>query len=160
VGAGIAVFGSGASGQGPGPVTFSKQTFTLQEKDGNDFGFVDAPPKTKFGKEGPRRLSPGDQFTFHNRIVEGSKTVGGLYARCAVTTGGNFDKASAECTGAFKLATGSLFVAVGGPKVFNSTITGAVTGGTGAYAGATGEFTSPNKDNTTDTFTIYVPAGG
>jgi hypothetical protein len=52
-----------------------------------------------------------------------------------------------------------LFVAVGGPKIFGGkSITGAVTGGTGDYAGATGSFTSPQKDNTTDTFTIWVPA--
>lgn len=160
VGAAIAFFStSNTSGQAP-VVTFTKQTFTVQEKDTNDFGFLDNAPKTKVGRDGPRRLSPADQLVFHSKIVEGGKVVGGLYAHCTVVTGGTFSKAAVDCTGTFQLASGSLFVSVGGTKIFSAkTIEGAVTGGNGAYAGATGSFSSPQKDNTTDTFTIYLPTG-
>ena len=156
----VAAIGTaGSSGQAP-TVSFSKQTFTAQERDTNDFGFVDNAPKTKLGRNGPRRVSAGDQLAFHNRIVENGKTVGGLWARCMVITGHTFNTAEGECTGTFKLPAGKLFVSVGGSKIFSGpSITGAVTGGTGAYAGATGTFISPQKDNTTDTFTIYVPSG-
>ena len=159
--AGVAIAGfSSASGQAP-QVTWTKQTFTAKEKDTNDFGFLDAAPKTKFGKNGPRHLSPGDQMAFHSLIVQDGKTVGGLHAKCTVTHGGTFETASADCTGTFNLPGGTLFAGVGGPKVFGSkTITGAITGGTGAYEGATGSFSSPQQTNTTDTFTIYVPSGG
>jgi hypothetical protein len=99
-------------------------------------------------------------LTFHSKIVEGSKTVGGLYAQCTVITGTTFGTAAGDCTATFQLPAGKLSVGVGGTKIFAAkTITGAVTGGTGAYAGATGTFSSPQKENTTDTFTIYVPAG-
>ena len=165
IGAGTAIAitaSGGASGQSPAPVTFSKQTFTLQEKDTNDFGFLDNAPKTKIGKNGPRRVSPADQLVFHSKIVDAGKTIGGLYAHCTVVTGGTFSKASSDCTATYELPTGKLFVGVGGTKVFsdNADVNGAVTGGTGAYAGATGTFTSTNSSNAKDTFTIYVPAGG
>jgi hypothetical protein len=149
----------GSSGQAPA-VSFSKQTFTIQERDTNDFAFIDNAPKTKVGRNGPRRFSPGDQIAFHNRIVENGRTVGGLYAHCMILTGRTFGTAVGDCTGAFRLPAGVLFVGVGGSRIFSGpSITGAVTGGTGAYAGATGTFTSPQKDNTTDTITIFVPTG-
>jgi hypothetical protein len=155
-----AISTAGSSGQAPAPVAFTKQTFTVQERDTNDFAFIDNAPKTKVGRNGPRRLSPGDQIAFHNRIVENGKTVGGLYAHCMILTGRTFGTAVGDCTGAFKLPAGVLFVGVGGSRIFaGPSITGAVTGGTRAYAGATGTFVSPQKDNTTDTFTIFVPVG-
>jgi hypothetical protein len=160
VGAGVAgLTATGSSGQAP-VVTFSKQTFTAQEKDTDDFAFIDNAPKTKLGREGPRRLSPGDQLAFHSQMLQNGKRVGDLWATCLVIKGKTFDSASGDCTGTFKLAGGTLAISVGGTKIFSAkTITGAVTGGTGAYAGATGSFTSPNKENTTDTFTIYMPTG-
>ena len=75
--------------------------------------------------------------------------------------GGRFDKADVDCTGALTLPEGKLFVAVGGPDALGDAVRGAVTGGTGEYAGATGTFSSPETDSdiTHDTFTIYVPEG-
>jgi hypothetical protein len=159
VGVGAAGYIAQASGQET-VVTLTKQTFTVQEKDTNDFAFVDNAPKTKIGREGPRRLSPGDQLAFRSRLVRDGKAVGSLWAHCLVVKGRTFGSASGDCTGTYDLGDGKLFVGVGGEKIFSAKeVVGAVTGGTGAYAGATGTFSSPNKDNTTDTFTIYVPTG-
>jgi len=47
---------------------------------------------------------------------------------------------------------------VGGLHEFGSnTTSGAVVGGTGDYAGATGTFTSGNQQNAKDTFKLFIP---
>jgi hypothetical protein len=135
-----------------------EKTLTFNERDTNNFGFVDAAPKTKFGKQGPAALSPGDVVAFSADMIDSSKKdVGDLDAHCVTTRPGRFETAHAACQGAATLPQGQLFLQVGGKAFGSDTTTGAVSGGTGDYAGATGTFTSVGQDNSKDTFKLFIP---
>lgn len=135
-----------------------QKTLTFTEKDTDNFGFADNPPAAKVGDQGPDKLTPGDALSFSSDILKDGKSVGQLDATCIDTRPGRFDQASVTCHGTFTLPEGQLFVAVGGPKAFGSNDTkGAVVGGTGSYAGATGSFTSVGENNSKDTFKLYLP---
>jgi hypothetical protein len=139
---------------------FKERTLTFTEKDSNDFGFVDNPPKTTVGKQGPRRLSIGDALVFRTFLLDDAGTrAGSLDAACTVTGAGNgrLSQVNATCHVTVTVPGGQLFVGVGGKPFARSTTSGAVTGGTGAYAGATGTFHSDGASNAKDTFDILVP---
>jgi hypothetical protein len=97
----------------------------------------------------------GDVLAFTSPLADSSrKRVGKASTSCVTTTGARkFTKSTATCTGVVELADGTLTVQ------FNTTprqpVTGAVTGGTGAYASARGVFTSkPTESGTVDTITL------
>jgi hypothetical protein len=154
----LGLFAIGATGCGG--QKFDEQTLKYTERDTNDFGFVDAPPKTKMGNQGPEKTSPGDILTFRSDVVDAAKKrVGDLNATCTITkSGGGFDNSQATCLGTVTLPGGNLSLAVGG-KVFGGVTRGSVVGGTGKYEGAIGSFSSTNSDNAPshDTFHIFVP---
>ncbi len=161
-----AALAAGAAGCGSDDddaVKVEKKTFTVDEREGEDsFAFVDAPPRTKVGEEGPEALSGGDVLTFQSDLLRNGKVVGSLLAHCTVVKADNetFDKADLDCEGTYALPEGTMFIKVGGKDVFGADSTdGAVTGGLGDYKGATGTFTSPNEEegDTRSTFTISVP---
>ncbi len=136
------------------------QTLNLTEKDTDDFGFADNPPKTKVGEEGPEKLSPGDKLTFRANFVDASKKdIGDLDVACTITKGGRFDKSSSQCSATVTLPDGTLAVSVGGRTFTGGTTRGAVIGGTGKYAGATGTFSSKQEKGGTskDVFKLFVP---
>jgi len=135
------------------------KTLHVNEKDTNNFGFADNPPKAKVGPNGPDMLTNGDSITFSNDIVDAAgKNVGDLQATCVTTRKGGFDHAGVTCHGTFTLPKGQLFVAVGGLHAFgNKGTIGAVVGGTGDYAGATGTFSGSNGKNAKDTFKLFLP---
>ena len=70
------------------------------------------------------------------------------------------DSPSSEAAEAARTG-GSLTLTVGGKAFGAGTTEGAVTGGTGEYAGATGSFTSSDEAGTDkpshDTFELFVP---
>jgi hypothetical protein len=154
----LAAVGVSACGGG---TKLSEKTLKFTEKDTNDFGFVDNPPKTKPGKQGPEKVSNGDQLSFRASLLDSAKkTVGALDATCLITGagGGRAVKASGTCQGTATVPGGSLFLGVGGKGVLGSSNTsGAVTGGSGKYAGATGSFTSVGGENSRDTYHIFLP---
>jgi hypothetical protein len=87
-------------------------------------GFVDAPPK--------RRESAGDVFTVRGPLRDaGSRRVGSVDAVFTQT-----GRRTARGGGTFTLADGS--IEVSGRLGGSGTDTLAITGGTGAYAGASG----------------------
>lgn len=137
-----------------------RQTLKLTEQQGGDFGFADNPPKTQLGPEGPKKLSGGDQITFSSEFLDrAGRDVGELDVSCSVTRPGGFDKSRQQCAGTATLPNGVLTVARGGGVFSGERMSGAVVGGTGAYAGATGDFTeAEEKSGKTDyTFRILVP---
>jgi hypothetical protein len=162
LGAGVAVavaVPTLTSAQAPAPTNFAESTFVLTEADTNDFAFLDHQPKTKFGPQGPRKLSNGDQLVFRSKLLDAAKKrVGALDASCMITAAGNgrFSQANATCHAAFAVPGGQLFAQVGG-KPFSGTTSGGITGGTGNYEGATGSFTSVGEENSKDTFHVWVP---
>ncbi|HKP90528.1 MAG TPA: hypothetical protein VJT75_11225 [Thermoleophilaceae bacterium] len=128
-----------------------------EEESGGSFGFSDAPPRTKVGKEGPRELSPGDVLAFSSRLKQGGKPAGELSATCAITQPGSFRVAKAQCQGTATLPDGELVLNVSG-KFASGTTRGAIVGGTGDYIGAGGTFTSVEAGGgSKDTFEIRIP---
>jgi hypothetical protein len=103
-----------------------------------------------------RALSTGDLIIFTNPLVDAAgRRVGRLYATCTATLGNrDFRKATMTCTGVMTVRDGSLMVQVNTTPA-SSTSTGAVVGGTGAYAGARGVLVSKNvRGGSDDTITL------
>lgn len=98
----------------------------------------------------------GDLIVFTSPLADSAgKRVGRIHVQCVTTVGAsNFEKSTATCSGAMVTAQGTLTVqAMNSPGV--ATTTGAVTGGTGAYANARGTFTSvEGRSGSTDTITL------
>jgi hypothetical protein len=116
---------------------------------------VDHPPKSpKGGTE--RRLSKDDTLVITNPLRDTSnRPIGRVRVTCAVTKAGSFDKAAADCLGVFQMKAGKIYVTL--PLDFaSSTTNGTVLGGTGAYAGLRGTWTSVQHQDgsATDTFTL------
>ena len=133
------------------------QTITFRELDkGSRFAYVDNAPRNKSHRRPV--FSIGDQFVIANPLADASGKLGELRATCTVTkkapaSNAGFGNSHPFCTGAFVLKAGTLFVETvdSGAK----TTTGAVVGGTGAYAGARGTFTSTNtKTGSNDVVTL------
>jgi allene oxide cyclase len=132
-------FAASSGAQAPGP-----QTLVLKEKDGK-FAFVDEQPRSKRG-----RASLGDQLIVSNLLFDSAnKRVGSLQAVCTTVKAGR-DNATYLCQGVAHLNDGDLLLEA--RLQDQVTISGAITGGTGAYANARGTFTSQGEEAPTDTF--------
>ena len=158
----LAVLVAGCSGGAGAALTKQTLTFTERQND-NSASFVDNPPKSSATGDEPK-LSPSDQLTFTADMLDRSgKDVGDLDASCTVTATatGSFDDSHAQCVGTADIPGGSLTLAVGGKAFGAGTTRGAVVGGTGDYAGATGSFTSSDENGTDkpsqDTFRLFIP---
>jgi hypothetical protein len=138
---------SSASAQAPGTTTL---TFTELEK-GSTFKHV-RNTKTK----NRRSNLLGDLIVFTSPLADsGGRRVGRIHVSCVTTVGSsNFEKSIAACSGSMVTPQGTLTLqAMTSPGV--ATTTGAVTGGTGAYANARGVFTSvEGRNGSTDTITL------
>lgn len=139
---------SSASAQAPGATTL---TFTELEK-GSTFKHI---RNTKTRNQRANLL--GDLIVFTSPVADSAgKRVGRIHVQCVTTTGSsNFEKSRLTCSGAMALAQGTLTLqAMTSPGT--PTTTGAVTGGTGAYANARGTFTSVEgrNGNSADTITL------
>lgn len=130
---GLALIAPGA-GAITGPTTL---TFTVLDK-GATSHFLDNPPKITPG-HGGEAVSPGDELLGTNPIAIEGKVVGKIRMVCTATSSGTVENAGFICSGVAKIPGGRLFLegeVVQGPNE------GAITGGTGAYAGARGTFLS------------------
>jgi hypothetical protein len=143
-----------------GGPTLVEKTVTFQEKGTNNFAFVDNPPKSTTKPSAEPELSNGDQIAFSSDYVDSSgRKIGRLDATCFITQGRPGNQTSySSCHGTATLPRGQLFLSVGG-KLPSRTTNGAVTGGTGDYAGATGTFTAVGESNAKDTFHLFMPHG-
>jgi hypothetical protein len=143
--AGMLLFaGPAAAATGPTTVTFTEVS------KGSTFEFVDNAPKQK-SESSP--ISAGDQFVATSPLVMDGKTVGKERIACSATSSSkSFEGAHFLCSGAFVLPGGTLFLEaiVGAPH-----LEGAVTGGTGTYAGAGGTF-SVKERKTSSVVTVTL----
>jgi hypothetical protein len=138
---------SGASAQAP-----TTRTLTLHELDkGATFVHVrNTPTKHR------RSNLLGDLIVFTNPVTDASGAlVGRTHATCVTTIGAkDFRKSTFTCTAILHLRDGDLtgqFVAGAGTE----STTGAITGGTGAYANARGVIVSTHTDaGSDDTITL------
>ena len=132
-------------------------TLSFRELDkGGTFHFIDVAPKTKLGKNGPKRFSVGDGFISSSPLAsDAGKRIGTLHAKCDVVKGGRtFESVILDCDGVFGLPQGKLFASAqfAGPET-----SGVITGGTASFAGARGTFASKeHKGYSQDTVT-FVP---
>jgi|1185.fasta_scaffold544585_2 hypothetical protein len=131
------------------------KTLTFKETDkGSTFTLVDNPPRSK-SRRAPT-LSAGDVFVLSDPLVSTSGAKRGvLQANCSVTRATrNPDKAPVLCQGVFTFKEGQLDALVSSNGLSN-VLSGAIVGGTGAYAGARGTFRSANtKTGSNDTVTL------
>jgi hypothetical protein len=138
--AGAAALASSGAAQAPGPPTGTKDVVLRQ----SSFKFLDHPPR----RRGDVPPSPGDVSIIGYRILDanGQKRLGQLDAVCTST-----DRRGkrVQCTGAMHLPDGQIELAGTGDPL-------AITGGTGAYAGARGTAdstsTSGREEHVTLTF--------
>jgi hypothetical protein len=143
----VAVLASSGSANHPG----SRTLVFVERADQGTFKFIDNPPRTRLRRGFPERISTGDMVIFTNPEYDQSNTrrVGTFYARCIVVFGRRtFERSRFLCTGIVKLFDGTAVV----EATFRGSedpIVGAVTGGTGAYEGASGSFTSDEQGRTT-----------
>lgn len=132
-------------------------TFKEPEK-GSTFTYVDVAPVAPKKHGFPTAISPGDQLVLTNPLTEGGKTIGKLRARCTATANAKttsnaaFTDAHFICEGVFTLPGGTLY---GNASIVKGGTEGAITGGTGKYAGATGTILSKEvKGGSTTTITL------
>ncbi len=138
----------------------TEKTLKLTERQTENFGFADTAPKTKVGEEGPESLSNADAITFSGDMLNPSgKDVGDLDVSCAITRPGGFDKSHQQCAGTVTLPGGTLTLARGGRVFGGADPRGAILGGSGTYAGATGDFIEGEETagRTPYTFHIWLP---
>jgi hypothetical protein len=139
----VVVLASGASAQDP---TTRTLTFKALDK-GSTFTHVrNTKPKSE------RSNSTGDGIVFTNPLADASgNVVGKQYAECITTKGArNFLRSTLTCTAVMDLRDGTLTMQANS-KPGVPTTTGAVTGGTGAYANARGVFAAKDSSAGGDT---------
>jgi hypothetical protein len=127
-------------GQGPG------RTFITYEKpDVESFRFVDAKPFTRMTSQGPRRFSAGDGFIVRSSSFSDPATtqkISTYRVHCLATNGARqFDRVTLMCHSTDSYADGTLS-STGMFRTSQSSVVWAVTGGTGAYEGASGQVTT------------------
>jgi hypothetical protein len=154
IGAFALISGTGAAQNVPHSVTL---TFTERENEGA-FHFIDVRPLTRITREGPRRISPGDGFAIRQPLHDTTGArAGTLYVICNATNGSRrFSRIRFICRGEVRLKDGTLSITALFRDVGAGGVTGEVVGGSGAYEGANGSFTSSGGETTVDTFHIVT----
>lgn len=108
---------------------------------------------------------PGDHLIATHRLVDAAqRPAGRLEQVCTAVYGSrSIDRAVFLCTGVAHLADGDLFLGARfrpPTPAHASTVRGALTGGTAAYAGARGTFTSttgvPSRRGVPSTYTFHI----
>jgi hypothetical protein len=143
-GAGIAAIATAGGADG------GDRTISLAQRDESQ-KFVDVPPAS--GEEKPP--SQGDVYILTNVVLDPktNKVRGRTHSVCSTTVPGA--KPIALCTGAIALSDGTILFA--GPFPFTTpTATLAVTGGTGAYAGARGTFVYRDGAGDRSSFEVHL----
>ena len=124
-----------------GPALAAPTVLHFEETEkGATFAFVDNPPTAKKHHGFPTKISAGDMFVFSNPLLEGGKRIGHLSASCVATKSTKkFNLAGFNCTGTFVIPGGTLIASA---TITGNSTEGAIVGGTGRYAGASGTFTT------------------
>ena len=139
LGAGAALASSGAA-QAPGPPTGTKQVVLRQ----SSFKFLDHPPR----RRGDVPPSPGDTSILGYRVFDAAgKRLGSMSGLCVST---DRRGEALQCSAQMTLPDGEIVRAGSGDPL-------AVTGGTGAYAGARGIAEGHDHGRQTDLTLTFMP---
>jgi hypothetical protein len=138
-----------------------ERTIVLTQPAGG-FEFVDlTTPRTARGFD----AWPGDHLISTHRLVDAAQSPAGRVELVCTTVRGSrsIDRAVFLCTGVAHLAGGDLFLGARlrpPTPAHPSTVRGALTGGTAAYAGARGTFSSttgvPSRRGVPLTYTFHI----
>jgi hypothetical protein len=141
----VLTVGSGASAQTPA----ATRTITFTEiENKNPCCIADIAPKSRSKRE--PFMSAGDELVYTQQLRDGSaKTIGRLYGTCAAIVPGPLTRARYRCDAVYSLPDGTIVIS-GLGRVGDPTTVAAVTGGTGAYANATGTYSSKNSETKND----------
>ena len=137
----VALTGTGSANH-PG-----SQTLTFVERDNQGtFKFIDMRPKST--RRGEPSISPGDEFVGSNPLynASNSRRVGRLFFKCtAILRRARFNRSTFLCEATARLSNGQLAI---NAVLKGGVPAGPVTGGTGAYEGASGSFRSVERRRT------------
>ena len=145
-----AVLGPGAAAQAPS----GARTVAFSEiEKATPCCIADVAPRSP--SKGVPLMSPGDALVY-TQMLRGAdaKRLGKLYGTCTAIVGAPIFKAHYLCDVVYSLTDGT--ISVTGLGGFSPTSSGAVTGGTGAYANARGTFFSKSGKTKTDTVITLV----
>ena len=120
--------------------------------------------RPRMGRGRGNAFSPGDQLISTHRLVDAAKRPAGRLELDCTTVSRSRSTYSTRflCTGVAHLADGDLFLGARfrPPREGASTVRGALTGGTAAYAGARGTFSSttgvPSRRRVPSTYTFHI----
>jgi hypothetical protein len=131
---------------------------TLQIKASSpDVRYVDLAPRMRTRRSAP---STGDLVISAGTLADAAGArLGTSHLVCAITDPrGAIQRSILQCTGTWRLRDGTLSFAVADALASDRTVTAAITGGTGAYAGARGEAVSrPTGEDTSDNTVRLLP---
>jgi hypothetical protein len=150
----VAVF-TGTGSASPASLTLK----FIETSKGETFRFIDLRPRAKLKNGFPTRVSTGDEFVFGNTLLDAAKhRAGRIEGYCKALRGAKrFERARWGCQAFARLKRGTLSITADVKFSANGdNVAGQVTGGSGAYAGANGTFTSVGEPNAVDTFNIVV----
>lgn len=139
-----------------GTAAAATTTLTFKEPEkGSTFAFVDNAPTSKRKHGFPTNFSAGDELIFTNPMEAEGKLVGKLRVVCTATKNASSKSLASAgfiCTGIAKIPGGTLVFAA---ELSEGNTEGAITGGSGKYAGARGSFISKEgKGSSTTTVTL------
>jgi hypothetical protein len=138
----VAVTASGGSAKD----TRGRIVTFFEDGNGGTFAFIDNPPHSPVqNPESPKaRFSLGDQAAFTSRLLDhkGGKIVGQMFATETVMAGSRYPGVTNLIHAVFRLPGGLIVIDAVVDERHADKIRAAVTGGTGAYEGARGTFTT------------------
>jgi hypothetical protein len=131
-------------------------TFT-QAPRGDLFRFIDERPRSRGSRNKPT-ISSGDELVLGFTLrTQAGERAGRIEAACTALRGARrFDRARWGCQGFARLADGTLSLALTF-RFRDNVVIGTVTGGTGAYEGASGSFRLTTQEPNIYTFHIATP---
>jgi hypothetical protein len=139
--------GDHATGQ-DAEVRFERRSFTYTDREiDGAFRYVDVPPRTRLRDGVPERASAGDGLINSKLMFDDQRRrIGTTEQRCTITKGAaSVARVRSVCDAVLRFPDGHLFASVSPDFAVDERII-AVTGGTGAYAGATGTIVGSDRD--------------
>jgi ribosomal protein L2 len=138
-----------------GTASAATTTLTFKEPEKcSTFAFVGNAPTSKKEHGFPTRVSAGDEVIFTNPLEAEGKVVGKIRVTCTATNNASSKHFAAAgfCTGIARIPGGTLVFAA---ELAEGNTEGAITGGSGKYAGVRGSFLSKEgKGASTVTMTL------
>jgi hypothetical protein len=146
----VGVLAVSGGAQDPAGQTINLVTKNFEQK------VIDAPPVER----NPESIGRGDRFVLEADVVDAAGTRRGNFdVVCAATKGGG-TKGRIVCDGAYSLKEGALYVMTVFRNKGDGDVSGAIVGGTRAYAGARGTWRTVDRpgerggDPSDDTITL------